>query len=45
MVLALISEIQDSVRSCEESDIVPPTKTAILCKSAQKLPEIWMNLP
>jgi hypothetical protein len=47
-VVALINEIQiqvqDSCSSDEESVTVPPTKTAMLCKSAQIPPEIWMTL-
>jgi transcriptional regulator with PAS, ATPase and Fis domain len=49
MVLALINEIQiqDSCSSDEEStrSTTPPTKTAMVCKSAKILPEIWMTLP
>jgi hypothetical protein len=46
-VLALINEIQihDSGSSYEDSVAVPPTKTAMVCKLAQILPEIWMILP
>jgi hypothetical protein len=46
-VLALINEIQiqDSCISDEESVVVPPTKTTIVCKSAQISPEIWMTIP
>jgi hypothetical protein len=46
-VLALINEIQihHSCSSDEESVLVPPTKTAMVCKLAQISPEIWMNLP
>jgi hypothetical protein len=46
-VLAIINEtqIQDSYSSDEESIAVPPTKTAMVCKSAQIPPEIWMTLP
>jgi hypothetical protein len=46
-VLALINEIQiqDSCSSDEESVTVPPNKTAIVCKSAQIPPEIWMTHP
>jgi hypothetical protein len=46
-VLALINEIQiqDSCSSDEESAAVPPTKTAMVCKLAQILPEIRMNVP
>jgi hypothetical protein len=46
-VLALISEIQiqDSCSSDEESAAVPPTKTAMVCKSALIQSEIWMSLP
>jgi hypothetical protein len=46
-VLALINEIQiqDSYSSDEKSVVVPPTKTAIVCKLAQIPPEIWMTLP
>jgi hypothetical protein len=46
-VLALINEIQiqHSCSSDEESDTVPPTKTAMVCKLAQIPPEIWMILP
>jgi hypothetical protein len=47
MVTALINEIQiqDSCSSGEESDTVPPTKTAMVCNLAQMPPEIWMTLP
>jgi hypothetical protein len=46
-VLKLINEIQiqDSCSSDEKSTTVPPTKTAMVCKLAQILPEIWMTLP
>jgi hypothetical protein len=46
-VLALINEIQiqDSCSSDEESGTVPPTKTAMICKTAQIPLEIWMTLP
>jgi hypothetical protein len=45
-VLALINEIQiqDSCSSDEESGIIPPTKTAMVCKLAQIPSEIWMTL-
>jgi hypothetical protein len=41
-VLALINEIQiqNSCSSGEESVVVPPTKTAMVCKLAQIPPEI-----
>jgi hypothetical protein len=41
-VLGLINEIQiqNSCSSDEESVAVPPTKTAMVCKLAQILPEI-----
>jgi hypothetical protein len=38
-------QIQDSCSSDEESAAVTLTKTAILCKSAQIPPEIWMAVP
>jgi hypothetical protein len=46
-VLALINkiQIQDSCSSDEDSVAVPPTKTAMVCKSAQIPPKIWMTLP
>jgi hypothetical protein len=46
-VLALINEIQiqDSCSSDEESIAVTPTKTAMVCTSAQIPPEIWMTIP
>jgi hypothetical protein len=46
-VVALINEAQtnSSYSSDEESVAVPPSKTAILCKSTQIPPEIWMTLP
>jgi hypothetical protein len=44
--LALINElqVQDSTNSDEELDALTPTKTAMVCKLAQVLPEIWMSL-
>jgi hypothetical protein len=44
-VLALINEIQiqDSCSSDEDSVAVPPTKSVMVCKSAQILPDIWMG--
>jgi hypothetical protein len=46
-VLALINEIQiqNLCRSDEESNAVPPTKTAMVCKLAQIQPDFWMTLP
>jgi hypothetical protein len=46
-VLALINEIeiQDSCSSDEYLVAVPPTETAMICKSAQIPPDIWMTLP
>jgi hypothetical protein len=46
-VLALINDIQiqDSCGSDEESVVVSPTKTTMVCKLAQIPPEIWMTLP
>jgi hypothetical protein len=46
-IIALINKIriQDSCCSDEESAAVPPTKTVLVCKSAQIPPDIWMNPP
>jgi hypothetical protein len=33
------------MKSYEESVVVPPNKTAMVCKLAQIPPEIWMTLP
>jgi hypothetical protein len=45
-VLALSNEIQiqDSYSSDEESVVVPPTKTTMVCKLAQIPADIWMTL-
>jgi hypothetical protein len=45
-VLALINELelQDSTGSDEEVEISTSSKTAMIRKLAQVLPEIWMNL-
>jgi hypothetical protein len=45
--LALINEIliQDSCSSDEDSASVPPTKSAMVCKSAHIPPDNWMTLP
>jgi hypothetical protein len=37
-------QLQDSTGSDEEIDAVSSSKTAVVCKSAQVPPEIWMTL-
>jgi hypothetical protein len=43
-ILALINEVQDSINSDEELDVLMPTKTAMVCNLSQVPPEIWMTL-
>ena len=37
-------QIQDTIGSDDELDILPPSKTAMVCKLAQIPPEIWKTL-